>query len=88
MMYVLEIMIVIFQFLHKQDYGKTFGKGDVLGCFLDMESEPMVMSFTVNGEHQGMAYEIQHAELGDRAMFPHIVTKNMTFKVCLIFMLV
>lgn len=43
----------------------------------------MVMSFTVNGEHQGMAYEIQHAELGDKALFPHIVTKNMCFKVCI-----
>lgn len=64
-----------------QDYGRTFGKGDVLGCFADLESEPIVLSFTVNGQHQGIAYEIYHSELGDQALFPHIVTKNCSFKV-------
>ncbi|KAG0716808.1 Heterogeneous nuclear ribonucleoprotein U-like protein 1 [Chionoecetes opilio] len=63
-----------------KDYGKTFGKGDVLGCFLDLESEPVVMSFTVNGQNQGIAYEVSHSDLGDQALFPHIVTKNTSFK--------
>lgn len=64
-----------------KDYGKTFGKGDIVGCFLDLESEPVVMSFTVNGQHQGIAYEISHSDLGDQALFPHIVTKNTSFRV-------
>lgn len=64
-----------------QSYGRTFGKGDVLGCFLDLESEPVVMSFTVNGQHQGIAYEVSHSDLGDQALFPHIVTKNTSFRV-------
>lgn len=64
-----------------KSYGRTFGKGDVLGCFLDLESEPVVMSFTVNGQHQGIAYEVSHSELGDQALFPHIVTKNTSFRV-------
>lgn len=67
--------------LRFKDYGKQFGKGDVVGCFLDLEAEPIVMSFTVNGEHQGIAYEIHHADLGDQALFPHVVTKNASFKV-------
>ncbi|XP_045583162.2 heterogeneous nuclear ribonucleoprotein U-like protein 1 isoform X2 [Procambarus clarkii] len=67
--------------LRFKDYGKMFGKGDIVGCFLDMEAEPIVMSFTVNGEHQGMAYEIHHADLGDHALFPHLVTKNASFRV-------
>lgn len=64
-----------------KDYGKTFGKGDIVGCYLDLEAEPIVMSFTVNGENQGMAYEISRSTLGERALFPHIVTKNCSFKV-------
>ncbi|XP_050722479.1 heterogeneous nuclear ribonucleoprotein U-like protein 1 isoform X2 [Eriocheir sinensis] len=63
-----------------KSYGKTFGKGDILGCFLDLESEPIVMSFTVNGQNQGIAYEISHSDLGDQALFPHILTKNTSFK--------
>lgn len=64
-----------------QNYGKKFGKGDIVGCFLDLESEPVVMSFTVNGQHQGIAYEVSHSDLGDQALFPHILTKNTSFRV-------
>ncbi|XP_068210921.1 heterogeneous nuclear ribonucleoprotein U-like protein 1 [Palaemon carinicauda] len=64
-----------------KDYGKTFGKGDVVGCYLDLEAEPIVMSFTVNGENQGTAYEISRSTLGERVLFPHILTKNCSFKV-------
>lgn len=64
-----------------KDYGRTFGKGDTVGCFLDLESEPIVISFTVNGQHQGIAYEVSHSDLGDQALFPHIVTKNTSFRV-------
>ena len=62
-------------------YGTTFKEGDVLGCFLDLEVEPIVMSFTVNGRHQGVCYEIPHSELKGQALFPHILTKNCSFKV-------
>ncbi|KAK7068033.1 hypothetical protein SK128_019253 [Halocaridina rubra] len=64
-----------------KDYGKAFSKGDVIGCYLDLESEPIVMSFTVNGESQDTAFEIPHSTLGERALFPHILTKNSSFKV-------
>ncbi|XP_076035920.1 uncharacterized protein LOC143021926 isoform X2 [Oratosquilla oratoria] len=64
-----------------KDYGIKFGKGDVVGCFLDLDVQPAVILFTVNGEYQGIAYEIRHREIGDAALFPHIVTKKSSFQV-------
>ncbi|XP_076036265.1 uncharacterized protein LOC143022129 [Oratosquilla oratoria] len=67
--------------LKLKDYGIKFGKGDVVGCFLDLDVQPAVILFSVNGEHQGIAYEIHHREIGDAALFPHIVTKKSSFQV-------
>ncbi|XP_018015790.1 heterogeneous nuclear ribonucleoprotein U-like protein 1 isoform X2 [Hyalella azteca] len=64
-----------------KDYGEPFKAGDIVGAYLDLDSEPMVMSFTVNGKHQGIAYEIPRADLNGQALFPHILTKNTEFKV-------
>ncbi|XP_068210926.1 heterogeneous nuclear ribonucleoprotein U-like protein 1 isoform X1 [Palaemon carinicauda] len=64
-----------------KDYGRPFGKGDVIGCFLDMDSEPITMSFSVNGRSFGKCYEVSHHSLQGKALFPHILTKNCTFKV-------
>ncbi|XP_066970819.1 heterogeneous nuclear ribonucleoprotein U-like protein 1 isoform X2 [Macrobrachium rosenbergii] len=64
-----------------KDYGRPFGKGDVIGCFLDMDSEPITMSFSVNGRNFGKCYEVSHRSLQGKALFPHILTKNCTFKV-------
>ncbi|KAK7072065.1 hypothetical protein SK128_007421 [Halocaridina rubra] len=64
-----------------KDYGRTFGKGDVIGSFLDMDSEPIVMSFSLNGRNLGMCYEVSHRALQGRALFPHILTKNCIFRV-------
>ncbi|XP_064089121.1 heterogeneous nuclear ribonucleoprotein U-like protein 1 [Macrobrachium nipponense] len=64
-----------------KDYGRPFGKGDVIGCFLDMDAEPITMSFSVNGRNFGKCYEVSHRSLQGKALFPHILTKNCTFKV-------
>ncbi|XP_064089255.1 heterogeneous nuclear ribonucleoprotein U-like protein 1 [Macrobrachium nipponense] len=64
-----------------KDYGQPFGKGDVIGCFLDMDSNPVTMSFSVNGRNFGKCYEVSHRSLQGKALFPHILTKNCTFKV-------
>ncbi|XP_064092997.1 tigger transposable element-derived protein 1-like isoform X2 [Macrobrachium nipponense] len=64
-----------------KDYGQPFGKGDVIGCFLDMDSEPITMSFSVNGKNFGKCYEVSRHSLRGKALFPHILTKNCTFKV-------
>lgn len=47
----------------------------------DMDSEPKILSYAVNGESQGVAYEISSDALEGKALFPHILSKNMKFSV-------
>ncbi|XP_077260398.1 uncharacterized protein LOC143896400 isoform X1 [Temnothorax americanus] len=62
------------------DYGSPFGKDDVVGCYLDMTPENTVeLFYTVNGKNVGSAFNISKEELGDRPLFPHILSKNCTF---------
>lgn len=46
----------------------------------DFDGDVVTMAFTVNGEMQGIAYNITHSDLQDRALFPHILSKNTKFK--------
>lgn len=46
-----------------------------------MDSEPKILSYSVNGESQGVAYEISAETLGENALFPHILSKNVKFAV-------
>ena len=63
-----------------EDYGVQFGKDDVIGCYLDATSEnSVVLSYTVNGKDQGIAFNISKEELGDKPLFPHILSKNCSF---------
>jgi len=64
-----------------KDYGTRFGVGDVVGAYLDMDASPHTISFSVNGAPQGLAYHIRPHELQGQALFPHVLTKNITFKV-------
>lgn len=66
---------------HFRDYGCRFKEGDVIGSFLDMESRPATISYTVNGKDQGVAFEVKHSTLGERPLFPHVLTKNCSFHV-------
>ena len=68
-------------FFSSQDYGCKFGVGDVVGAYLDMDNSPHEMFFTVNGAHQGVAYRITESELEGMALFPHVLTKNINYKV-------
>ncbi|XP_015605100.1 heterogeneous nuclear ribonucleoprotein U-like protein 2 isoform X2 [Cephus cinctus] len=62
------------------DYGGTFTKDDVVGCFLDMSNdENVIISYTLNGENLGEAFTISKAELGEKALFPHVLSKNCSF---------
>ncbi|KAJ9579717.1 hypothetical protein L9F63_004643, partial [Diploptera punctata] len=63
-----------------KDYGKPFQINDVVGAFLDSDGDYIAMSFTLNGEPLGVAYQISRSELNDKALFPHILTKNIKFK--------
>uniref|UniRef100_A0A1L8DCX0 Putative heteroproteinous nuclear ribonucleoprotein u-like protein 1 n=1 Tax=Nyssomyia neivai TaxID=330878 RepID=A0A1L8DCX0_9DIPT len=65
----------------EEDFGVKFTAGDVIGVYLDMETDTCRIQFTVNGEDQGVAFEFEKEKLGGEALFPHILTKNLTFKV-------
>ena len=62
-------------------YGEKFTKDDVIGAFIDLESDEISMTFTKNGEDQGDAFQIPKDELGDSALFPHIMSRNVKFEV-------
>ncbi|XP_051169431.1 heterogeneous nuclear ribonucleoprotein U-like protein 2 isoform X2 [Leptopilina boulardi] len=62
------------------DYGESFNKDDIVGCYLDMSKDDNVeILYTVNGNSSGPAFIIPKTELGDKALYPHILTKNCTF---------
>ncbi|CAO1411343.1 unnamed protein product [Diamesa tonsa] len=64
------------------DYSVKFGAiGDVIGVHLDVNDEMCNIQFNVNGKDQGIAFEFEKSSLNDEALFPHIVTKNIEFKV-------
>ncbi|KAF4522480.1 hypothetical protein B566_EDAN002565 [Ephemera danica] len=55
------------------DYGEAYGKNDVLGCFLDLESKKI--SFSKNGVDLGVAFNIP-GNMSDASFFPAVVLKN------------
>uniref|UniRef100_A0A0B7A2V0 SAP domain-containing protein n=2 Tax=Arion vulgaris TaxID=1028688 RepID=A0A0B7A2V0_9EUPU len=63
------------------DYGQAFTQGDVITAYLDLESDPIVISYAKNGEDLGTCFEIEKEKLGDQAVFPHLMTKNTEFEV-------
>ncbi|XP_020802280.1 LOW QUALITY PROTEIN: heterogeneous nuclear ribonucleoprotein U-like protein 1 [Drosophila serrata] len=64
------------------DYGKPYKLDDVIGCYLDLESEPCTIKYTLNGEDLGVAFEFEKSILGEEeALFPHIVTKGYEYSV-------
>jgi len=61
-------------------YGKVFGVGDEVGCAVDFDSTPATVSYTVNGEWLGKAFDLPPAG-NERALFPHVLTKNIVLQV-------
>uniref|UniRef100_A0A2M3Z1J1 Putative scaffold/matrix specific factor hnrnp-u/saf-a n=1 Tax=Anopheles braziliensis TaxID=58242 RepID=A0A2M3Z1J1_9DIPT len=64
-----------------EKYGGSYGKHDVIGAYLDLESQPCRIQYTLNRVRQGEAYEFDKESLEGAALFPHIYTKNLAFKV-------
>eukprot|EP00111_Clytia_hemisphaerica_P001230 TCONS_00003505-protein len=58
-------------------YGVTFGEGDVIGTYLDLESEPKSLKYTKNGEDLGVAMSLT-INLDEKPLFPHILVRNMS----------
>eukprot|EP00062_Callorhinchus_milii_P026417 gi/632988493/ref/XP_007883143.1/ PREDICTED: heterogeneous nuclear ribonucleoprotein U-like protein 2 [Callorhinchus milii] len=59
-----------------EEFGEKFGENDVIGCFANFDGEQVELSFSKNGESVGVAFTISKEVLGDRALFPHVLTKN------------
>jgi len=54
-------------------YGRSFGKADVIGCYLDLDN--LEIYFTINGEDHGKAFSI-NSQLKNHQFFPAVVLKN------------
>uniref|UniRef100_A0A0A1WKD5 Heterogeneous nuclear ribonucleoprotein U-like protein 1 n=1 Tax=Zeugodacus cucurbitae TaxID=28588 RepID=A0A0A1WKD5_ZEUCU len=64
------------------DFSKPYQLDDVIGCYLDLESTPCTIKYTLNGEDVGVAFEFDKSILGENgALFPHIVTKGYEYHV-------
>ncbi|KAL8600488.1 hypothetical protein ACOMHN_044953 [Nucella lapillus] len=63
-----------------KDYGETFTAGDVITAYLDLDSDPVTMSYSKNGTDLGLCYEVEKEKLEGRALFPHVLTKNTEFE--------
>ena len=46
-----------------------------------MDAEPITISYSKNGNDLGVCFEIERAELGEQALFPHVLSKNSEFEV-------
>jgi len=64
-----------------EDYGEKFEKDDIIGAFLDFTQDEINVTFTKNGEDQGDAFQISKEDLGETALFPHVMTRNVKFEI-------
>jgi len=55
-----------------EEYGVEFTKDDVVAAYLNLDCNPIQISFTKNGEAQGTAFEVPKSQLAGKALFPHI----------------
>ena len=46
-----------------------------------MDSTPGSISFAKNGKDLGECFQVERSGLEDKALFPHILTKNTSFEV-------
>ena len=56
-----------------EDYGITYSAGDIVHCLIDFDAKEI--SFTVNGENQGVAYTIPPG-IRNSSFTPHVLTKS------------
>ncbi|XP_019754022.1 heterogeneous nuclear ribonucleoprotein U-like protein 2 [Dendroctonus ponderosae] len=64
-----------------QEYGSTFGIGDVVGAYLSIDNENAIITFTVNGIAQPTAITVPRSEFPeDLALFPHVLCRNYAYE--------
>ncbi|GAB6024342.1 heteroproteinous nuclear ribonucleoprotein U-like 2 [Chamberlinius hualienensis] len=62
-------------------FGKSGDVNDVITCLLNLDVDPVEISFAKNGVDMGLAFSIPRVDLADNALFPHISSKNVAFVV-------
>nr|XP_018903360.1 PREDICTED: heterogeneous nuclear ribonucleoprotein U-like protein 1 [Bemisia tabaci] len=64
------------------NYGKPFQVGNVVGAYLDFESNPthIEISYSVDGQHLGVAHSVEKSTFGSSPLFPHVLSKNVRFE--------
>jgi len=58
------------------NYGKPYSEGDTIGCYIDLDSRPMTVSCSRNGEFFGVMAKIPRNMEG-MGFFPHVFIKNV-----------
>jgi len=58
------------------EYGEKFGEGDVIGTYLDLESEPKTLRYTKNGTDLGVAMSLT-VNLEEKPLYPHVFLRNI-----------
>uniref|UniRef100_A0AAY4EUT0 Heterogeneous nuclear ribonucleoprotein U n=1 Tax=Denticeps clupeoides TaxID=299321 RepID=A0AAY4EUT0_9TELE len=59
-----------------EDYGESFDENDVIGCFINFESDEVEFSFSKNGKNLGVAFKASIEALSGRALYPHVLCHN------------
>lgn len=63
------------------EYGTRLRVEDVIGVHLEISDEKCTVQFSINGKQQGVAFEVEKSALNGEALYPHISTKNVEYKV-------
>ncbi|XP_064394573.1 heterogeneous nuclear ribonucleoprotein U-like protein 1 isoform X2 [Halichondria panicea] len=63
-----------------ESYAESYGPGDVIGCFLDLENSPATISFSKNSCDLSVAFTLEESLSGE-AFFPCVSTKNVAFSI-------
>ncbi|XP_067901526.1 heterogeneous nuclear ribonucleoprotein U [Heterodontus francisci] len=59
-----------------EEYGEKFGENDVIGCFLNFDTDEVEVSYSKNGQDLGVAFKIGKDNLAGRSLFPHVLCHN------------
>uniref|UniRef100_UPI00398F497D heterogeneous nuclear ribonucleoprotein U-like protein 2 n=1 Tax=Pristiophorus japonicus TaxID=55135 RepID=UPI00398F497D len=59
-----------------EDYGEKFDENDVIGCFANFDGEEVELSFSKNGTCLGVAFTVSKESVGEKALFPHVLSRN------------
>ncbi|XP_067273903.1 heterogeneous nuclear ribonucleoprotein Ub isoform X2 [Pseudorasbora parva] len=59
-----------------EDYGESFDENDVIGCFINFETDEVEISYSKNGKDLGVAFKVNKESLAEQTLFPHVLCHN------------